>query len=131
MSLFKLIPGFGWSCFIWWACTRTGDSLPKVSWLNFPGIDKLVHFIFFFILGLSWAYFLKSQLSKFLFFLFFIISIFYGGIIEYFQANFVVNRSGDLWDWLADVLGYVTFFVFWKFFANKISFLKKYEFPRF
>ena len=29
----------------------------------------------------------------------------YGGIIEYLQQNFFINRSGDYWDLTADILG--------------------------
>ena len=64
------------------------------------GSDKLVHFIAFAALAFPLAYTGRFGLPAV-----FIGASVYGGAIELIQPSF--NRSGDINDWIADVIGVV------------------------
>lgn len=79
---------------------------PSLSWLE-P--DKLVHVIFYTILTLLICRAVNRH-NKLLepgkvLFISLIISILYGGLIEFIQEELLPWRSGDMYDFLADVVG--------------------------
>lgn len=90
---------------------------------NIPHFDKLVHFGFFFINGFLLITWLKSRTRLKFFrisFLVLIITIFYGGIIEIVQHNYIPSRSGDIIDFLVDILGVLTMLLLYNRLFNKI-----------
>ena len=129
-----------WAVIIFILCSIPGDDLPKTSMVSIPHFDKMVHFGMFFIMGIFLIAELRYQtnfkkptrvtiaLS--------LITI-YGGFIEYLQQNFFTNRSGDLVDLLADILGGIMAILLYPWVKkqkdlllnckpfNQISFLKK------
>lgn len=95
-----------WIFIIFILCALPGDSIPNPQ-LKIPNLDKIVHFGMFFILSVLLTYPLEkcTSLSKIKIYMIIIgTTIVYGGIIEILQYNFF-NRSGDVWDLLADVTG--------------------------
>jgi VanZ family protein len=129
-----------WAIVIFILCSIPGNDLPKTSMITIPHFDKIVHFGMFFIMGI----FLFAELSiqtnlkriTITGITIFLIAI-YGGLIEYLQQNYFINRSGDYWDLTADILGGVFAIIMYPWLKkqkdlllnskplNKISFLKK------
>lgn len=95
-----------WILVIFILCAIPGEDIPDVRW-NIPHLDKVVHFGMYFILSLLLVYPLEKYTSlrlKTIFLIVFLVSFIYGGIIELLQ-HYLFNRSGDLWDLSADILG--------------------------
>ena len=67
--------------------------------------DKLLHFLMFFFTMMWFMYITKKWLaSAFLL-------IILGLILEWIQMNFIINRSFDWFDWIADGTGVVICFL--------------------
>jgi VanZ family protein len=68
-------------------------------------LDKLAHFLIFLVL--SWLFFkgFRPVFWKLLLFL-----GIYGALIEVVQEYFT-RRHGDVWDWVADMAGVLTFYL--------------------
>lgn len=86
------------------------------SGINIPHFDKIVHMGLFFILCflLIRAYSMTRTQQ-------FTLLAIYGALIEWLQA-LTGYRSGDIYDWIADVLGIVLLFAaldFWRVFTSK------------
>lgn len=96
-----------WCLFVFIVCAVPGDSIPDTSF-NIPYLDKLVHFGLFFVMGILLYAELRYQtdLSSFKVSMItvFIVAC-YGGFIELMQHYFFKGRSGDYWDFAADVIG--------------------------
>nr|WP_262909481.1 VanZ family protein [Flavobacterium chungbukense] len=81
--------------------------------VNFPSIDKIVHFCFHFGFTISWILFFKKELKgkeseDFKAYLIaFIFSVFFGITIEILQNTITVTRAADVTDILANALGAV------------------------
>ena len=71
--------------------------------LNF--FDKLLHFLMFFFTMMWFMYITKKWLVA----AFFLIIL--GLILEWIQMNFIINRSFDWLDWVADGIGIVICFL--------------------
>ncbi len=82
----------------------------KAPRLDIPHADKLVHFIFYFVLvyfgvlAVKETYREDFKLRKALVYTV-LFAFFYGIIIELIQYGFTENRQGDLWDVLANTIG--------------------------
>ena len=95
-----------WILVIFILCAMPGSAIPDPH-LNIPHLDKVVHFGMYFILSVLLAYLLESytSLKRMSIYAIAILTAFiYGGLIEILQQNYF-NRSGDIADLLADVLG--------------------------
>lgn len=67
--------------------------------------DKVFHFAIFFVLsGLIWKGYRASCWKITL------LLACYGALIEVVQEHFT-RRTGDFWDWVADMAGVLTFFI--------------------
>jgi VanZ family protein len=101
-----------------------GNEIPHTKLLNFPNSDKFVHFILFAVL--QFLIFYESKISpielKFRNCLLLIgIVIFYGSASELIQEFFIYERSGSIFDFLADLAGLSFAFLFYVFFKKFIS----------
>lgn len=100
-----------WAIIIFVLCSVPGNSLPHTPAVNIPHLDKLVHFALFFVMGIFLIAELKFQTKlrriTIAFITFALITI-YGGVIEILQEYYFTSRSGDLWDFCADIAGGVT-----------------------
>ena len=89
-----------------------GSYVMKYSLINFPGFDKLVHFVLFFIFAILLYVSVfpsgSSSLTRYLpWIISILISMGYGAVIEYFQG-YVPGRSSDIHDLLADTVGAIS-----------------------
>ena len=91
-------------------CFIPANDIPEVSFDFFIPLDKIVHFCMY--LGLSGATsinFIHGYRGRVNFYrlllIAFIFPILYGGLIELLQHYFFPPRSGDWFDFLADILG--------------------------
>ena len=99
-----LILSIVWALFIFYFCTMPPDKIPG---LRIPHMDKMVHFVFFFVQSALCSLLFnfrtrKSYLQIIL--LSTLLAFMYGGLIEILQSRFF-NRTGDLYDLMADILG--------------------------
>lgn len=74
------------------------------------GADKWAHVLMYLGLGatLMWDMLRDRQRGWKLWVTALVVPIVYGGVIEILQENFFYPRTGDWWDWLADIAGTVT-----------------------
>jgi VanZ family protein len=102
------------------------SDLPR---FRIPNMDKIAHFVFFFVQSVLLSLLLRYR-TKRSYLDIIILSTFqaflYGGVIEFLQNEFF-NRTGDLYDLMADTLGglfgAVTYPVFFRLFNKRA---KKY-----
>ena len=78
--------------------------LPSVD-VSLTLIDKLLHFLMFFFTMMWFMYITKKWLAS----AFSLIVL--GLILEWIQMNFILNRSFDWFDWIADGTGVVICFL--------------------
>jgi VanZ family protein len=109
----------GWTFLIAFLSLVSFVKMPPVS---IPSKDKYAHFVFYFILTLSWMLSFKEVDNKFLFKIMGII-VMYGIIIEVLQGEFTVSREADVYDVLANSLGVFVAYLGFPFIKRKI--LKK------
>lgn len=89
-------------------CLTDSSNIPAV---NFPNIDKIVHFCFHFGFTISWILFFKKELKgkstdDFKAYLIsFIFSVFFGITIEILQGVFTKTRAADVTDILGNAIG--------------------------
>jgi VanZ family protein len=83
-----------------------GSSLPKSGWLDTIYFDKWVHFGFFALLLFLWRFYFPVS-GKFHLMLL-LMALLYGFAVEMVQHHFVANRSFDIGDLAADMVGAVT-----------------------
>ena len=108
----------GWMVFVTFSSLYSFEDA-ELSSVNIPYGDKVVHFIFYFVAAVLGSLFfietkeVKSVLIKNLKILALLL-IFFGIIIEVIQEAMTVNRSGDVFDALANsigvILGIITIF---------------------
>ena len=93
-----------------------GSSLPKDTWLSQIKIDKWVHIAIFFIMVIVWFLALRKRYTlatqRQLLLSVVLASMTYGVVMEFVQKYFVINRSFDLWDLVADAAGCVARYIF-------------------
>jgi VanZ family protein len=95
-----------WSLVIAYLCFAPSDGFKKVP-IAIPHLDKVVHFIMFFILGLFIEALRIRRLAPKFRFRLPLLGVVYGGLIELVQHFLIDGRHGDLIDWTADILGLV------------------------
>ena len=100
---------------LWLAIVTTllcipGTELPKIKWENKIFLDKWVHIFLFMVLVILWnkSYSGKKGIqvnTRNIFLQIMILGFLYGILMEVMQAYFILNRSFDLIDILADGAG--------------------------
>jgi VanZ family protein len=99
-----------WALLIFVLCVIPGKNIPHISFLDFHFSDKLIHLSLFYIQavltiqGLSGQNHFKIPLDKAILLAFFYCSL-YGGLIEIIQELWCIDRSADIFDFFADVVG--------------------------
>jgi VanZ family protein len=81
-----------------------GSALPKENWFDTIRLDKLIHVFLFAVLTYLWMRALVSGISRNKY-LVIAAAILYGILIELSQELFIVNRSMDIYDIVADIAG--------------------------
>jgi VanZ family protein len=90
-----------------------GSAFPKTNWLSKIWFDKWVHIGLFALLIflMCWAFEINNKRS---FLTVLAIAAVYGISVELIQDQFVLNRSFDWGDWLADITGSLLGVFVWK-----------------
>ena len=95
-----------WALVIFILCSAPGRFIPSVSWLELLSFDKWIHAGVFFVLvsllGISVS---AHNQNKKLFYLYFFLSVMYGGLLEIMQARVFSERSADWYDMTANSFG--------------------------
>ena len=76
-------------------------------------VDKLAHFFMFFFTMMWFMYVSKKWLVTA------VSLIFLALVLEWIQMNYIINRSFDWFDWIADVIGIVLCFLLLPFLIDK------------
>lgn len=105
----KLIVPLGWTLFTQIMVSIPGKFLTGPGLFNIPHLDKIAHVILFGGLGLFWNlyFYYRRANTKYTALIIFLFLAAYGVAIEYYQINFIPNRSFDWGDVVADVCGAV------------------------
>jgi len=107
-----------WALLIFILCAIPGKDIPHVSFLELLEFDKFVHASLFFVLLLLAVRGCKLQdqfqrLSSQAKIISGTISIIYGGSLELMQSAFFVERSADIYDFIANSFGCIMGLVFY------------------
>jgi len=125
MALIRKLPlTFFWCILIFVLCSVKMNYIPAANLIHIHNFDKLVHFLFFFILSLLIVYETgKQQNAHFPRILFSLLILglgaFYGGLIELLQKYIFTYRSADWYDFAADVSGALVAVLIAPFFFKK------------
>ena len=104
----SVVPGILWLLIVTILLTLPGSAFPKEDWLSKIWFDKWVHIGLFAILVFLWSWSsLKQKITslneRFVFIA--ILGLVYGIGMEFIQKYFVINRSFDFGDIIADAIG--------------------------
>lgn len=105
---FSFIKAIIWAILIFIGSSISGNSLNEIKFINIPGVDKIIHFIWYFVLTLFVLAGTVKWLGKVKFILYFIIvciCVGYGALMEYLQGTVFVARSMDIFDFIANSIG--------------------------
>ncbi|MBK6835936.1 MAG: VanZ family protein [Bacteroidetes bacterium] len=101
-------PAIIWFLVILALCSMPGKSIPHISWLELLSFDKFVHAsIFFGLQILTMRAFVFSSSFPKLKWLILLFCVTYGGALEIMQSAFFSERSGDVFDFIANSFGCV------------------------
>ena len=90
------------------------DTFDKVTFFNFPGSDKIVHFCMYFgFMSVIIFENRKTIKSTGQLFLIALIPFFYGVLMEILQSSLTTTRFGDVYDALANSVGIVVSLLLW------------------
>lgn len=109
-----------WAIIVFSISSFPGNKVDHVPFLNIPHIDKIIHAGMYFILSFSFLFEINNNsfyqtLRLKLSIIILILSISYGFILEILQSFLFIERSGDFYDFLANSLGCILAFFFFKF----------------
>jgi len=100
--------GLTWTSIVIIICLIPGGNSPGISFLSSLGLDKIIHFLIHLILvylvakGLLKSFPLKP---KSILFFTLVYSLTLGIVLEIVQSLYVIGRSGDYFDVLANFIG--------------------------
>jgi VanZ family protein len=104
------LPGIIWGMIVFVLLAMPGSDVPKLSFLHFLPMDKIVHFILFSVFSflLSFGFlrqcsFQRLRLNAMI--VAFFISVIYGGVMEYLQGTVFVDRTSDWFDFIMNLCG--------------------------
>lgn len=117
-----------WALLILVLCGIPGRDIPHISFLELLSFDKFVHAGIFFVLVILFIRSNKLQRRAYVrrnaAFLAAGISIPYGGLLEIMQGTLFVERSADIYDFIANSFGCITAVVLYPIISKKIPKLK-------
>lgn len=91
----------------------------------FAGVDKIVHFLMYFILALALNFESGKIIRHNKLLLYCVVLVFpilYGGLIEILQANFFPPRTGEWLDFFANTAGVLfAYFIYHKILKNRLK----------
>ena len=90
---------------IYYSSAIPGENIPKI---DIPNIDKLLHFVEYFILGALLVRAFSNSSDKVNFKLILLLSVLIAsiyGLLDEFHQSFVPGRSPDIFDLFSDIIG--------------------------
>jgi VanZ family protein len=106
LKQFYFWAALSWTGLIVFFCLIKSSDIPAIQITN---LDKVVHSFFHLVFTSLWFLFFKKQMNSSdvlkPLLLSFMLSIFFGIVIEIAQALFTTTRKGDLFDVLANLSG--------------------------
>ena len=113
--LLHFIPGIVWFIISFILLTIPGKQIPTISWMDFYQSDKIVHIILFFTLCFLFSFAIKSSDKKYSLIAYIAIAgLVYGIAMEFVQKYFIPFRSCDVDDMIADGIGCLIAYVWWR-----------------
>ncbi|CAN5324225.1 hypothetical protein BH09BAC5_BH09BAC5_06910 [soil metagenome] len=112
------LPTIIWALFIMILCGIPGTDIPHISFLELLSFDKWVHAGVFFVLTTLAIRGFRLQ-NKFQLlrnnasFIAVLLAISYGGIIEILQGTIFIERSADIYDFIANSFGSILALLFY------------------
>ena len=118
-----------WTCVVLFLSLSSGENIPHSKWLEFAHIDKMVHFIMYFVFALvlihDSQHYSKIRLNHgYLILISVLIVISWGGFLEILQRIPSIHRNSDFFDFIMNTIGAVVASVLYKIFEpllNKIN----------
>ncbi len=109
------IPGIIWFIISFVLLTLPGTKIPKISWMDFYQSDKIVHIIMFFTLCFLFSFAIKKSDRKYSLIAYIaIVGLVYGIAMEFVQKYCIPFRSCDVDDMIADGIGCLIAYVWWR-----------------
>ncbi len=116
----QFIPGIIWFAICFYLLTIPGKEIPQISWMDFYQADKLVHIVMFFTLCFLFSFAIRDSYEKYsLVLIITIIGLLFGIAMEFVQKYFIPNRTCDIDDMIADGMGCLISYIWWKRKFNK------------
>jgi VanZ family protein len=121
---YNLLISILWTIFIIVGSIISGETLDNVSFLKIPHLDKVIHFLWYFVLFILWYSFLLSKNYKFVslsyrLIVFLVLSAF-GLMMEIVQKLFASHRYFEINDLLFNILGlFLGLLFFFPIYQNK------------
>ena len=125
MALKKMWPALVWALFILALCGLPGSDIPRLTFLDWLRPDKIVHLILFgtlsflLIKGFT-GYELNSIWTRYPKIISVVLSSVYGVVIELLQEYLFIDRTGDVYDALADALGAFVGLWFYNYWVKRL-----------
>ena len=113
--LLHFIPAIVWFIISFILLTIPGKQIPTISWMDFYQSDKIVHIILFFTLCFLFSFAIKRSDKKYSLIAYIAIAgLVYGIAMEFVQKYFIPFRSCDIDDMIADGIGCLIAYVWWR-----------------
>jgi VanZ family protein len=124
------LPALLWLALVTYLSNKEPSGLPVVPFLQFEGADKLVHFVFYFVLTVLLCYGWRKQgaslfLSRYALPAAALFSIAWGGLMELLQLTVFTYRAAEWADMAANTLGALLGWLLFRIFV--LRFLHSYE----
>lgn len=95
-----------WLAVIFWMLLKPASDIPSYSIFEIPHFDKMVHLGIFAILGFLFSWESPAWKIKKLFLIGLLLATTTALLTEYLQTSLAKGRSGELIDFVADLIGY-------------------------
>ena len=113
--LLHFIPGIVWFIISFILLTIPGKQIPTISWMDFYQSDKIVHIIMFFTLCFLFSFAIRGFDKKYSLIAYIAIAgLVFGIAMEFVQKYFIPFRSCDVDDMIADGIGCLIAYVWWR-----------------
>ncbi len=101
-----------WAAFIMVVCAIPSDQVQKVTFVKIPYLDKIIHFILYFVFALlviSGNNSLREKRNVTVKAILWAaaITLTYGILVELLQHFIFTTRSAEFWDIVANILGFL------------------------
>lgn len=121
----KLIACTIWTIFVITSSLLSSSTIDKISFINIPHFDKIIHFIWYFGLYMLWYSYFITHKHRFISFSFRIILvsliIFFGITIEFLQLFFTQDRKFEFLDVIFNTSGaIISMLFFFPIYQSKI-----------